>query len=56
MIDVRTPEKLIDGCHDTMEGGHMWLAPILPDIVSIRSHNLFNDHMISLGQQGIFNI
>lgn len=32
--DVRTPDKLIDGYHDTTEGAHMWLAPILPDIVS----------------------
>ncbi|XP_045212183.2 katanin-interacting protein-like isoform X2 [Mercenaria mercenaria] len=28
--DVRTPDKLIDGVNDTMDGGHMWLAPILP--------------------------
>ena len=33
--DVRTPDKLIDGVCDTMDGGHMWLAPILPNIVSI---------------------
>lgn len=32
--DVRTPDKLIDGINDTMDGGHMWLAPILPNIVS----------------------
>jgi hypothetical protein len=31
--DVRTPEKLIDGVNDTMDGRHMWLAPILPNIV-----------------------
>jgi len=42
--DVRTPDKLIDGYHDTTEGAHMWLAPILPDIVS----PLIMDHMISL--------
>ncbi|XP_052267310.1 katanin-interacting protein-like isoform X2 [Dreissena polymorpha] len=29
--DVRTPDKLIDGVNDTMEGGHMWLAPIIPN-------------------------
>lgn len=34
--DVRTPDKLIDGANDTMDGGHMWLAPILPNIVSYR--------------------
>lgn len=33
--DVRTPDKLIDGVNDTMDGGHMWLAPILPNIVSL---------------------
>ena len=32
--DVRTPDKLIDGINDTLDGGHMWLAPILPSIVS----------------------
>ena len=44
VIDVRTPDKLIDSYHDTTEGAHMWLAPILPDIVS-PTHN---DHVISL--------
>ena len=34
--DVRTPDKLIDGTNDTTDGGHMWLAPILPSIVSFR--------------------
>ncbi|XP_049938439.1 katanin-interacting protein-like isoform X1 [Schistocerca serialis cubense] len=29
--DVRTPEKLVDGVNDTLDGQHMWLAPILPD-------------------------
>ena len=42
--DVRTPDKLIDGYHDTTEGTHMWLAPILPDIVS----PALIDHMIML--------
>jgi len=32
--DIRTPDKLIDSYHDTIEGDHMWLAPILPGIVS----------------------
>lgn len=35
--DVRTPDKLIDGINDTMDGGHMWLAPILPGHVSCSS-------------------
>ena len=44
VIDVRTPDKLIDYYHDTTEGAHMWLVPILPDIVS-PAHN---NHVISL--------
>lgn len=32
--DTRTPDKLIDGHFDTLDGRHMWLAPILPSIVS----------------------
>lgn len=32
--DVRTPDKLVDGVWDTDDGKHMWLAPILPDIVN----------------------
>ncbi len=32
--DIRTPDKLINGHNDTQDGSHMWLAPILPNIVS----------------------
>lgn len=32
--DVRTPDKLVDGVYDTDDGKHMWLAPVLPDMVS----------------------
>jgi len=32
--DVRTPEKLVDGVNDTLDGRHMWLAPILPNQVT----------------------
>ncbi|XP_050422465.1 katanin-interacting protein-like [Adelges cooleyi] len=32
--DIRTPEKLIDGINDTLDGSHMWLAPILPSEVT----------------------
>ncbi|XP_041364093.1 katanin-interacting protein-like [Gigantopelta aegis] len=32
--DVRTPDKLIDGENSTMDGRHMWLAPILPGIMN----------------------
>lgn len=31
--DIRTSEKLIDGINDTLDGSHMWLAPILPSEV-----------------------
>jgi len=36
--DVRTPDKLIDGVNDTVDGRHMWLAPILPNIVRCISY------------------
>ncbi|XP_069124311.1 katanin-interacting protein-like isoform X2 [Argopecten irradians] len=32
--DARTPDKLIDGVHDTTDGSHMWLAPVLPSMVN----------------------
>uniref|UniRef100_A0A0A9Z7V0 KATNIP domain-containing protein n=1 Tax=Lygus hesperus TaxID=30085 RepID=A0A0A9Z7V0_LYGHE len=32
--DVRTPDKLVDGTNNTVDGRHMWLAPILPGIVN----------------------
>ncbi|CAH1708620.1 katanin-interacting protein-like isoform X1 [Aphis gossypii] len=32
--DIRIPENLIDGINDTMDGSHMWLAPILPSEVT----------------------
>ena len=31
--DVRTPDKLVDGVYDTDDARHMWLAPLLPDVV-----------------------
>ena len=43
--DIRTPDKLIDGVNDTYDGRHMWLAPILPGIVSFFFISLF--HFIS---------
>jgi hypothetical protein len=33
--DVRTPEKLVDGVNNTLDGRHMWLAPILPNQVPV---------------------
>ena len=33
--DVRTPEKLVDGVNSTLDGRHMWLAPILPNQVNV---------------------
>ncbi len=32
--DLRTPDKLVDGVSDTVEGHHMWLAPVLPGVVN----------------------
>lgn len=32
--DVRTPDKLIDEVNSTHDGRHMWLAPVLPGLVS----------------------
>ncbi|NXE77931.1 K0556 protein, partial [Cochlearius cochlearius] len=32
--DIRTPDKLIDRVNDTMDGRHMWLAPVLPGLVN----------------------
>jgi len=31
--DVRTPDKLIDGQNDDVDGSHSWIAPILPNVV-----------------------
>ncbi len=33
--DVRTPDKLVNGINDTMDGFNMWLAPILPSQVNL---------------------
>ena len=33
--DVRTPDKLIDGENDDIDGSHSWIAPILPNVVCI---------------------
>jgi len=33
--DTRTPDKLIDGENDTTDGRHMWLTPVLPNIVGL---------------------
>ena len=33
--DTRTPDKLIDGCNDSADGHHTWIAPILPGIVRV---------------------
>jgi len=33
--DVRTPDNLIDGVNDSVDGHHSWLAPILPNTVSL---------------------
>ncbi|XP_048575764.1 katanin-interacting protein [Nematostella vectensis] len=33
--DVRTPDKLVDGVNDTMDGKHMWLAPTFPGQINL---------------------
>lgn len=52
--DVRTPDKLIDGVNDSVDGRHMWLAPILPNIVCL---SLFDWHLlvsvVELSQQSL---
>ncbi|ELU03431.1 hypothetical protein CAPTEDRAFT_135076 [Capitella teleta] len=42
--DIRTPDKLIDGNYDTMDGRHMWLAPILPNLLN-RVYVIFDQPM-----------
>lgn len=31
--DDRTPDRLIDGDNDQIDGTHCWIAPILPNMV-----------------------
>ena len=31
---MRTVDKLVDGVNDSDDGHHMWLAPILPQLVN----------------------
>uniref|UniRef100_H2YAI6 KATNIP domain-containing protein n=1 Tax=Ciona savignyi TaxID=51511 RepID=H2YAI6_CIOSA len=33
--DVRTPDKLINGINDTLDGRNMWLSPVLPGQVNL---------------------
>nr|CAD7458597.1 unnamed protein product [Timema tahoe] len=40
--DVRTPEKLVDGVNDTLDGRHMWLAPILPSQILVDDLLVYN--------------
>uniref|UniRef100_UPI00398ECB9F protein KATNIP homolog isoform X2 n=1 Tax=Pristiophorus japonicus TaxID=55135 RepID=UPI00398ECB9F len=40
--DVRTPDKLISGIHDTNDGRHMWLAPILPGLLLVDDLLVYN--------------
>ncbi|XP_030841044.1 protein KIAA0556 [Strongylocentrotus purpuratus] len=40
--DTRTPEKLIDGVNNTVDGGHIWLAPILPTVIN-RVYVIFDE-------------
>jgi len=38
--DDRTPEKLIDGENDQVDGTHCWIAPILPNVVCRRNSKI----------------
>ncbi|KAK2147660.1 hypothetical protein LSH36_543g06017 [Paralvinella palmiformis] len=40
--DTRTPDKLIDGENDTTDGRHMWLAPVLPNILLVDDLLVYN--------------
>uniref|UniRef100_UPI00358FA0FD katanin-interacting protein n=1 Tax=Myxine glutinosa TaxID=7769 RepID=UPI00358FA0FD len=40
--DVRTPDKLIDGVNNTYDGCHMWLVPLLPNMVN-RVYIIFDE-------------
>ncbi|XP_076331962.1 katanin-interacting protein-like isoform X2 [Tachypleus tridentatus] len=51
--DVRTPDKLIDGVNNTSDGCHMWLAPLLPDIVN-RIYIIF-DHPVVVSMIKLWN-
>ncbi|XP_065215223.1 katanin-interacting protein-like isoform X1 [Planococcus citri] len=51
--DVRTADKLVDGVYDTMDGSHMWLAPILPSELN-RIYLIF-DEPISIAMIRLWN-
>ncbi|XP_067133505.1 katanin-interacting protein-like isoform X3 [Centruroides vittatus] len=51
--DVRTPDKLIDGINDTLDGRHMWLAPILPGVLT-RVYIIF-DYPITISMIKLWN-
>lgn len=51
--DVRTPDKLVDGVNDSQDGRHMWLAPILPNILN-RVYIIF-DSPVELSMVKIWN-
>ena len=35
--DIRTPDKLVDGENDEIDGTHCWIAPILANFVRIKN-------------------
>ncbi|XP_053197195.1 katanin-interacting protein isoform X1 [Scomber japonicus] len=51
--DVRTPDKLIDGVNSTLDGRHMWLAPVLPGLVN-RVYVIF-DHPVTVSMIKLWN-
>ncbi|XP_076332193.1 katanin-interacting protein-like isoform X3 [Tachypleus tridentatus] len=51
--DVRTPDKLIDGVNNTSDACHMWLAPLLPDVLN-RVYIVF-DHLVMVSMIKLWN-
>lgn len=50
--DVRTPDKLVDGVNSTVDGRHMWLAPILPGVVRSQFlHYLLHSRNLTFGSR-----
>ncbi|XP_034942334.1 protein KIAA0556-like [Chelonus insularis] len=51
--DIRTPDKLVDGVNDCIDGSHSWLAPILPKQLN-RVYVVF-DYPVTISMIKIWN-
>lgn len=51
--DIRTPDKLIDNVNNTLDGRHMWLAPILPGVLT-RVYIIF-DYPVTISMIKLWN-